>query len=498
MKGCPHKNAVKQTTDELEQELKEQISSNNNDNNKSSNKHELPCYYHSYLNLDKILNANDPRSGFYEDEPVHDEHLFITIHQSYELWFKQILYELRSCIKKLNAHYVQNRQLLTINSRFQRINTIMKILVEQFSVLDTMTPMDFLDFRKYLYPASGFQSLQFRILENVLGLNCKQRMRYNKQDYKNVLNKHHQKIIKKIEDDDKNTLFYAIERWLERYPYMSTQNWSFWAEYKKSVNNYLDDEKQACNDKDFANKQYISNQETFECIFNVKKFNQLRDEGKIRISHKALQNALMILLYRDEPLLQMPYQLIQNVMNLDNLLTNWRNAHSLMVHRQLGSKMGTGGSSGFHYLRTAAIHHKVFIDFFNLSTYMIPKRYVPLLPQSLKFLMTFPTTNKSTIINDIKPNNNKQFITKDIPKFASIDRALSASPVIFKKSIPVSLNNNCINSNNSAKNVKVITNKDFFMKKLGIPGNNQDDSDFSADMDSTDNSDYNRDITDIN
>ena len=95
--------------------------------------------------------------------------------------------------------------------------------------------MDFLDFRKYLYPASGFQSLQFRILENVLGLNCKKRMRYNQQDYKNVLNKHHQKIIKKIEDDDKNTLFYAIERWLERYPYMSTQNWSFWTEYKKSV-----------------------------------------------------------------------------------------------------------------------------------------------------------------------------------------------------------------------------------------------------------------------
>ena len=259
----------------------------------------------------------------------------------------------------------------------------------------------------------------------------------------------------------------------------------------------MDDEKQACNDKDFANKQYISNQETFECIFNVKKFNKLRDEGKIRISHKALQNALMILLYRDEPVLQMPYQLIQNVMNLDNLLTNWRNAHSLMVHRQLGSKMGTGGSSGFHYLRTAAIHHKVFIDFFNLSTYMIPKTYVPLLPQSLKFLMTFPTTNKSAIINDIKPNNRKQFITKDIPKFASIDRALSASPVFFKNSIPVSLKNNS-NSNNSAKNVKVITNKDFFMKKLGIPGNNQDDSDFSADMDSTDNSDYNRDITDIN
>eukprot|EP01083_Nonionella_stella_P275452 935442_1 len=152
-----------------------------------NNKPYTDCYYHDYLQLDKILTANAPRSTEFLGEASHDEHLFITIHQAYELWFKQVLYELDSCITILGSDILDDRELLKIVSRLQRTNQILKLLVEQFSILDTMTPMNFLDFRKYLKPASGFQSVQFRLLENRLGLDSHTRMRYNKQEYTKVL-----------------------------------------------------------------------------------------------------------------------------------------------------------------------------------------------------------------------------------------------------------------------------------------------------------------------
>jgi len=108
------------------------------------------------------------------------------------------------------------------------------------------------------------------------------------------------------------------------------------------------------------------------------------------LSHRALKAAIMIMLYRDVPIFQMPSELLANILDLDNLLTQWRNRHALMVHRMLGSKMGTGGSSGFHYLRATLSFHKVFADFFNLSSYMIPKSYTPKLPRDIELLMMFP------------------------------------------------------------------------------------------------------------
>merc|ERR1719219_1935194 len=100
----------------------------------------------------------------------------------------------------------------------------------------------------------------------------------------------------------------------------------------------------------------------------------------------------MVMLYREEPVLQMPFKILQLCMEIDQHFTKWRNAHALMANRMLGSKIGTGGSSGFQYLRTAAIHHKVFTDYFNLSTYMIPKANVPRLPGSMKTFMALSRT----------------------------------------------------------------------------------------------------------
>eukprot|EP01083_Nonionella_stella_P003917 11273_1 len=402
------------------------------------------CYYHDYLQLDKILNANKPRSAEWLPEPSHDEHLFITIHQAYELWFKQILLELDSCITFLGMDVINDRQMLKLVSRFQRINKILKLSVEQFTILETMTPMDFLDFRKYLKPASGFQSVQFRLLENRLGLHRNHRIRYNKQEYTKVLTAEHEACVQE-KLKEKQSLFDVIEKWLERFPYLEADGWLFWKQYKSAVNDYIMEEKQLylSNAKHLNSQQEIrklkSELETqyqahitsFNCIFDQRQYEELRKKGKVRLSYIALQAALMIMLYREEPVLQMPFRVLELSMDLDNLLTQWRNAHALMVRRMLGSKMGTGGSSGFHYLRTAAVHHKVFSDLFSLSTYMVPHVNLPQLPNSLKFFMDFPSTpgTKKAVAMDEK----HLFVKQTRMPFPTLSRAETLSPNAFKK-----------------------------------------------------------------
>ena len=116
--------------------------------------------YESYLHVDTLLSLQIPRS----DPPEHDEMLFIVIHQVYELWFKELLHELDRVVRLLRQdepHRVQHT--------LKRVLTILKVLVAQLDILETMTPLEFLSFRARLEAASGFQSDQFRQIEFVLG-----------------------------------------------------------------------------------------------------------------------------------------------------------------------------------------------------------------------------------------------------------------------------------------------------------------------------------------
>ena len=134
-------------------------------------------YYANYLQLDKITGAQDPESFKTGRVPAHDEMLFIIIHQAYELWFKQILFEVDSVIAIMNKPALNDNspEMQIVVHRLHRVVTILKVLVQQIDILETMTPMDFLDFRDMLRPASGFQSYQFKILEAKLGLKFEQR-----------------------------------------------------------------------------------------------------------------------------------------------------------------------------------------------------------------------------------------------------------------------------------------------------------------------------------
>src|ERR1700736_5953642 len=130
--------------------------------------------YASYLDLENLLTLQKPRST----PPEHDEMLFIIIHQTYELWFKQLLHE----FEKIKRDYSAGDLCGAIHS-FKRVRTIMKVLVAQIDILETMTPSSFSSFRDRLETASGFQSIQFREIEFVLGYKRESTLKYVKPDF---------------------------------------------------------------------------------------------------------------------------------------------------------------------------------------------------------------------------------------------------------------------------------------------------------------------------
>ena len=127
----------------------------------------------------------------------------------------------------------------------------------------------------------------------------------------------------------------------------------------------------------------------FESIFDEEQHRALRAQGEWHLSWQALQAALFINLYRDEPALQLPFALLSRLMDIDETLTSWRYRHALMVQRMIGRKVGTGGSSGHDYLRRTAEKHRVFADLFALSTFFIPRSQLPALPDELRQAMGY-------------------------------------------------------------------------------------------------------------
>src|SRR5438270_84847 len=127
--------------------------------------------YAGYLKLDQLLALQEPRST----PPEHDEMLFIVSHQAYELWFKLQLHEL----EQVRTALEQNRLYVAI-ALFKRVRTIMKVMVEQIDILETLTPMSFSSFRDRLEHASGFQSVQFREFEFLLGYKRADMLRFHK------------------------------------------------------------------------------------------------------------------------------------------------------------------------------------------------------------------------------------------------------------------------------------------------------------------------------
>lgn len=357
-------------------------------------KNQGPVYYSSYLKLEKLLASQEALSKKYGEES-HDETLFIIVHQVYELWFKQILHEIDFVIEIFKQSPLEETALSQCVSKLERIVKIQSLLIDQLDVMETMTPMDFLEFRDLLIPASGFQSSQFREIEIKMGLSTSKRVSVSRNYFLGRLNEEDKK---RIEDVEKGAiLFDLVEQWLERIPFIRNEDFNFWDEYKNSVQKMLDEELKHIKSNDHFGKtektaqlnNFNETRNTFNCLLEKEKHLKLVEEGKRRMSQRAMLSALFILLYRDKPILNQPYKVLSLLMDIDENFTHWRQRHALMAHRMLGTKIGTGGSSGHKYLKTAAENNRVFSDLFDLSTFLIPRSMLPTLPKNIESKLNF-------------------------------------------------------------------------------------------------------------
>jgi tryptophan 2,3-dioxygenase len=248
--------------------------------------------YGSYLKIDELLTLQQRESNPEE----HDEMLFIIIHQTYELWFKQILHE----SEKLRAN-LQAGETWAAAKTLRRILTIMKTLVSQVDILETMTPMEFISFRKFLDDSSGFQSWQFREVEILCGYRAPQAIAVQKT---------------------------VPHRYAQLEQRMSET--TFW----ESFIFYLQG-------RGHAIATPVQSSDT-GMIFTPSEQNQ----------------AILAEIMRTDPEAALIAELF---LDLDEGLQEWRYRHVKMVERTIGSKMGTGGSPGAQYLHKT-LHQAVFPD----------------------------------------------------------------------------------------------------------------------------------------
>lgn len=351
-------------------------------------------YYSEYLKLKQLLSAQAPESEK-QGRPAHDETLFIVVHQVYELWFKQILHELDSIRQIFSEETLDDRDVSKVASRLYRITEIQRLTVDQIKILETMTPMDFLEFRDFIVPASGFQSVQFRLIENKLGLRL--RNEYAASPYFDRLKPEDKAIVQTSEKEP--SLVDGVDKWLSRTPFLNFGDFSFWEVYRGAVEKMLVDEekkirKQPKDLQPAHMKRLESNRKHFESLFDQQAHEKLVAEGKRRLSLEAMKAALLILLYRDRPVFHLPFEILNRLGEMDESFTTWRYRHAQMVFRMIGDKMGTGGSSGYEYLKATAERHRVFFDIGNLSTFLIPTSELPSLPIEVEQQMGFSYQGK--------------------------------------------------------------------------------------------------------
>ncbi len=248
--------------------------------------------YWNYLKLDQLLNIQKIES----DPPEHDETLFIIIHQVYELWFKLIQHEM----DKVKLNLTENDLFGAIHT-FKRIRTILKTLVGQLDILETMTPMSFTSFRDRLDTASGFQSAQFRALEFFLGLKRPELLKHYPKD---------------------SPLYAGLKKRLRE---------------KSLVDHFYD---------------FLTHHEV-----TIPEELKNKDVAASTQANEKIQDAV-IMLYKSQPNLAILFELMTD---LDEGLQEWRYRHVKMVERTIGKKIGTGGSPGVEFLKQS-LFQPIFPD----------------------------------------------------------------------------------------------------------------------------------------
>lgn len=263
--------------------------------------------YNDYLKIPGLLGLQVPLSS-----PVHhDELLFIIIHQAYELWFKLVLHEMENAIRYMDAG-----EGLRAQHFMNRINQILKLLIQQIHILETMTPAEFLQFRGQLRPASGFQSTQFREIEFLAGLKDSRYFKHF-EERPDLL----KTLTARKSGPDLRTTYYAFLR-----------------------------------REGFAVPEAADVQEALE-FAGASPADPRVEEGE-PVARAAYQSAFEAAVRAIRPIYQEParysqlYILSESLVEFDECLSLWRQHHVQVVERVIGNKTGTGGSSGVKYLQS--------------------------------------------------------------------------------------------------------------------------------------------------
>lgn len=259
--------------------------------------------YGSYLKVSDLIGLQELVS-----EPGHhDELLFIIIHQTYELWFKQILHEVDAI-----AAMLRSGKVLAASRLVHRCVEIQKVLVRQVAVLETMTPMDFLAFRGKLQPASGFQSAQFREFEFALGIRDPRFLAFHNEDPNARAS-----LERRLADPPLPEAFFALLR-----------------------------------DRGFDTPELAADAEEAEV-------EAIRERRVVALTE----------LYADFESRYDLFLLCEALIELDEQLMLWRQRHIMMVERVIGGRRGTGGSSGASYLKST-LDKRAFPELWDVRTSM--------------------------------------------------------------------------------------------------------------------------------
>lgn len=356
--------------------------------------HPPPAYW-DYLRLEELLSL---QNGFEKDEGelLPDELHFIIVHQTFELWFKLVLRSLRLARDHLAAPRVAEETIPHVSHHLRRASMILRLGVQQFEVMESLTPQDFLAFRDKLVPSSGFQSWQMREMEVLLGLHDSARIRYGGQDPLEHIRglargsasgmRAWDKIEKARQED---SLLRVLEDWLYRAPIQGSTPDD--AGDSAVVNEFIDDYLAASATYQAENLRGLlatlgkeSPGDLGERFTAMQKAAEgfLRAEDIVAEQREKMRRvraaALFIESYRNLPLLSWPRLLLDVVVETEEQLLLWRHRHVRMVERVIGRRVGTGGSSGVDYL-DKTLSYRVFQDLWVIRTVLLPRDMLPAL-----------------------------------------------------------------------------------------------------------------------
>lgn len=335
--------------------------------------------YGDYLRLHDLLKLQGEERGVSSDE-MH----FIIVHQTFELWFKQIIRELTEARDILSKVPVPEDDIPRAVDHLSRTTEIFRLMANQWTVLETLTPQGFLAFRDGLGTASGFESFQMREFEALLGLKVEDRMfgvdpvtTFRKLAERGGED---QEVLERLESRlNQDSLNDSLMRWVERTPIMGSTFGSDGDE--EEVINYVEDHIDShrrmgqealdrmisvgASDVDSVKARFESAHESA--------IEFLKPDGKV---DRARAGLLFIESYRELPLLTWPRRLIDAFVELEESMAKWRHDHARMVERIIGKRTGTGGTSGVDYLDATA-RYRIFKDLWEVRTILVKPQKRP-------------------------------------------------------------------------------------------------------------------------